>query len=444
MKPLIDQARALIGANDGKLARLKEVLSTLLPDQKVLIFTYYSDTADYLYRQLKADKQFQTRLAGARMEVITGAGKGAAKTQIVKDFAPKANNVSGTPNNPIQLLISTDVLSEGQNLQDCGYLINYDLHFNPVRMIQRNGRIDRLFSAHKVVTVANFFPEGELEQQLGIVRRLEGKIEQIQSTMPTDTSVIGEAVRHFSLEDIKRVRAGDVKVIDDVDARNPINTYADTLNRAIQLLIDFGIEDIKRIPYGCQSNRKDTRKGVFICVIAGRQENPEACWWLFYPDPENPGEGEPIQDVSMVWSRIESAKPASRDDYHPDAPSRAIRWDVLLDAYQRCRKMLKAQQRDEIKGKQWAASHINKRVLKYLATLDVEIPPTLEARLGRFTLKKDETESQLKKARDNKDPIPFLRWLETVLPDANLSPENPETVPLQVVAYLELVPENEI
>ncbi len=100
------------------------------------------------------------------MEVITGAGKGAAKTQIVKDFAPKANNVSGTPNNPIQLLISTDVLSEGQNLQDCGYLINYDLHFNPVRMIQRNGRIDRLFSAHKVVTVANFFPEGELEQQL--------------------------------------------------------------------------------------------------------------------------------------------------------------------------------------------------------------------------------------------------------------------------------------
>lgn len=92
----------------------------------------------------------------------------------------------------IDYLFATDVLSEGQNLQDAGILINYDLHWNPVRMIQRNGRINRLGSVYKDVQIVNMKPHDDLELYLNLVRRLERKIETIKNSIGTDQSVLGE------------------------------------------------------------------------------------------------------------------------------------------------------------------------------------------------------------------------------------------------------------
>jgi hypothetical protein len=105
----------------------------------------------------------------------------------------------------LNYLFSTDVLSEGQNLQDCGVLVNFDLHWNPVRMIQRNGRINRLGSDHESVFIHNMHPEINLDEYLALVARLERKIDRIRFTVGTDQSVLGED-------------ANPIEFIDDIES----------------------------------------------------------------------------------------------------------------------------------------------------------------------------------------------------------------------------------
>ncbi len=447
LEPLIEKAKTLVGPRDGKIARLKEELMNLLPDQKVLIFTFYADTADYIHQQLTSDAEFLDAVGNVRIEEITGDAKRKGnKARIVEDFAPVSNGVKEKPRHPIQVLVSTDVLSEGQNLQDCGYLINYDLHFNPVRMIQRNGRIDRLFSPHEDITIANFFPEGGLEEQLKIVERLQKKIEQIQDTMPTDSSVLGETVKVFSLEDLRRTRRGDVTIIDEIDAQNPINRFHDMLNEVIKMLQDFGIEEVSKIPFGCQSNKKSTHRGVFVCVIAGKREDHKNCWWLYYPMDRQAADlfPEPVQEPSQIIDLIRSAKP-SDDEHLPDVSPRDINWEIILDAKKRCREMLIVQARNEAHGQVWAANHINRKVKSFFAVRPDGLPNDLSRRLGRYALEKYKTEAEemMKAAEASKDVTAFVDWLDDVLPPITLEGDNPETMPLEVVSYLELIPETE-
>ena len=447
LKPLIDAGRQLMGREDGKLQRLKEELRRRLPKEKVLLFTFYSDTAEYLHRELTGDEEFMRAVGSPRIEVIVGSGRrsGAQKAAIVQDFAPKANNVLTEPAHPIQCLISTDVLSEGQNLQDCGFLINYDLHFNPVRMIQRNGRIDRLFSEHGEITIANFFPEGGLEEQLGIVQRLQNKIATIQENMPVDSSVIGEKVRVFSLEELRKTRQGDTFVLDKIDAENPVNRFQDILNEVIKMLQDFGIEDINKIPYGCQSNKRSTHRGVFICVLAGKTDDPHACWWLYYPlevDAARSLFPEPVQEPSGIIEMIRSKRPEHDSESHPDFQPREIRWDIILDAKKRTREMLLQQGRDAAVGQRWAKTHINHKLKLFFAPLQDGLSPDLEARLGRFSLERDsaEAETLLREAKVTGNALPLRDWLEENLPKLKATRENLKTMPLTVVSYMELVP----
>ncbi|MBK7346165.1 MAG: SWF/SNF helicase family protein [Chitinophagaceae bacterium] len=133
-----------------------------------------------------------------------------ARKRYVQRLSPSAQRqtiidgkVNGKPE--LQVLVSTDVLSEGQNLQDCGIIINYDLHWNPVKMIQRNGRINRLGSVFNEVKIHNFLPEGQLERFLKLIKRLQDKIRIIGGSVGIDSSILGEQItdRQFGLlEDI--------------------------------------------------------------------------------------------------------------------------------------------------------------------------------------------------------------------------------------------------
>lgn len=157
--------------------------------EKILLFSYFTDTIKYLEKRLPElikDKDFIDKSA-----FLSGAD-GVMLEDIVKRFSPKSTNSEVTKEQEIDFLFATDVLSEGQNLQDCGNLINYDLHWNPVRMIQRNGRINRLGSAHESVFIYNLHPETALDSYLKLVNRLERKIDAIKFTIGTDQSVLGE------------------------------------------------------------------------------------------------------------------------------------------------------------------------------------------------------------------------------------------------------------
>lgn len=134
--------------HDAKLQQLKTLLQAELRDQKVIVFTYYKDTARYLSQALLSDGNaaWRTQLGEPTIRRVDSSVKTGDRLRIVENFAPVASNhpeIAGTEQE-VDILVATDVMSEGQNLQDCGNLINYDLHWNPTRMVQRAGRIDRL------------------------------------------------------------------------------------------------------------------------------------------------------------------------------------------------------------------------------------------------------------------------------------------------------------
>ncbi len=195
---------------DSKLETLKEELVRCgLTGSKVLVFSYFATTIDYLKQQL--DDTFLAELGVDRDQVAFLKSKnGEYKQEYVRRFSPVAQKqavvdgkVNGKPE--LQLLFSTDVLSEGQNLQDCGVIINYDLHWNPVKMIQRNGRINRLGSTFDEVLIYNFRPDAQLDKFLKLMKKLQEKIRIIGGSVGIDSSVLGEQIsdRQFGLmEDI--------------------------------------------------------------------------------------------------------------------------------------------------------------------------------------------------------------------------------------------------
>lgn len=193
---------------DTKLQSLKALLRNL-KGSKVLIFSYFATTVDYLKQELNSD--FLKSLDVEPGEIAFLKSKtGKHKSSYVKRFAPKAQNqtlinrqVNGEKE--IRILCSTDVLSEGQNLQDCGIIVNYDLHWNPVKMVQRNGRINRLGSTFEQVKIYNFRPEAQLDKFLQLMLKLQEKIRVIGASVGLDSSVLGECItpKQFGLmEDI--------------------------------------------------------------------------------------------------------------------------------------------------------------------------------------------------------------------------------------------------
>ncbi len=170
---------------DAKLQTLKKRLAEApLKEGKRLIFTQYADTARYLFDNLNP--------GGKRddIEVIFSGDK--SKARAVGRFAPRSNPEYQFPSGEVELqtLIATDVLAEGLNLQDCDKIINYDLHWNPVRLIQRFGRIDRIGSEHAVVYGFNFLPEMGIEKNLGLRQKLHNRIQEIHNTIGEDSAIL--------------------------------------------------------------------------------------------------------------------------------------------------------------------------------------------------------------------------------------------------------------
>ncbi|MBM3404453.1 MAG: hypothetical protein FJY10_06140 [Bacteroidetes bacterium] len=176
---------ALLIKKDDKIQVLAKHLNQN-EDRKVLVFTYFADTLKYLSESLPhylvKDKNIEFAL-GTKHDIENYARR----------FAPISKKYELlTGEQEIDFLIATDKLSEGQNLQDCGMIVNYDLHWNPVRMIQRNGRINRLGTPFEEIFIFNFRPTEQLESYLSLVKKLEDKINLIRYTIGSDQSVLDE------------------------------------------------------------------------------------------------------------------------------------------------------------------------------------------------------------------------------------------------------------
>ena len=162
---------------------LDKVEAPLNPgNNKVLVFSAFADTADYLYREL------QEVLAGQSLEVAIVTGKNAPRTtlgkgfgfqQILTLFSPRSKQrelAMPKETREIDVLIGTDCISEGQNLQDCDFVVNYDIHWNPVRIIQRFGRVDRIGSTNATIQMVNFWPDITLDEYINLKERVENRM----------------------------------------------------------------------------------------------------------------------------------------------------------------------------------------------------------------------------------------------------------------------------
>ncbi len=186
---LLSAARQVGVARDAKLKALKEVLTRkcrepLNPgNRKVIVFTAFADTAQYLYRELSGWVQDELGLHSA---LVTGTGQNQTTlpnarkdfVSIITAFSPRSKERPEdlASDGEVDLLIATDCVSEGQNLQDCDTVVNYDIHWNPVRIIQRFGRIDRLGSSNARIQLVNFWPNIELEEYINLEQRVSGRM----------------------------------------------------------------------------------------------------------------------------------------------------------------------------------------------------------------------------------------------------------------------------
>ncbi|MCP5278906.1 MAG: DEAD/DEAH box helicase family protein [Thiobacillus sp.] len=186
---LLSAARTVDEKRDAKLAALKETIAHKLRsplnngNRKIIVFTAFADTADYLYHQLSG---WMLDELGLHCAVVTGTGGNKTTlphlrrdlASVLSAFAPRAKERPSEldSDGELDMLIATDCISEGQNLQDCDALINYDIHWNPVRIIQRFGRIDRIGSPNERIQLINFWPNMELEEYINLEQRVSGRM----------------------------------------------------------------------------------------------------------------------------------------------------------------------------------------------------------------------------------------------------------------------------
>lgn len=209
----------VLAADDDKLQSFAKLLNELQAHEesgkKVLVFSYYADTIAYLQSEIGKHvniQDFETRSA-----FVVGGNRNQAN-DLAKRFSPISKKA--TPElmaqGELDFLFATDVLSEGQNLQDCGVIVNFDLHWNPVRMIQRNGRINRLGSTFDEVFIFNMHPDKGLNEYLTLVERLNNKIDQIKFSIGTDQSVLGEEANPKEFVDVYNPDS-DGQILDQED-----------------------------------------------------------------------------------------------------------------------------------------------------------------------------------------------------------------------------------
>lgn len=239
--------------HDTKLQELLRLLDEKITNpinpnnKKVLIFSAFSDTAEYLYDHVS---MYMKDKYGLNTAVITGAIDGRTT---IKGFPATLNNVLTCfspvskdrdvlmPNsrNEIDILIATDCISEGQNLQDCDYLINYDIHWNPVRIIQRFGRIDRIGSRNKVIQLVNFWPDLTLDDYINLKSRVETRMKITVMTSTGDDDLINPEEQgdlEYRKAQLKRLQE---EVVDIEDMSDGISIMYLGLNEFRLDLLDY-------------------------------------------------------------------------------------------------------------------------------------------------------------------------------------------------------------
>lgn len=239
-------------------------------NKKILIFSAFADTVEYLYEKILVE------LSGTDLNIgmIVGSGKPKSNTDIPNDFesflchfSPKSKLKKDLPDNEqIDILIATDCISEGQNLQDCDTVVNFDIQWNPVSLIQRFGRIDRLQSENDNIKMVNFFPALELNQYLNLEKRVKNKMNTANIVGSGGDNALDPEMNDISFRS-KQLERLQEEVIEIEEANEGMSLTDFNMNEYLYELSKYLREtpEVKRIPSGIFSVAKGEKEGVLYC-----------------------------------------------------------------------------------------------------------------------------------------------------------------------------------
>ena len=278
-------------AHDTKLQMLIEDLKHKFEhpinegNKKVLIFTAFADTANYLYDQLAARIKAE---CGLNVALITGSTDGKCTipkfpmnfNNVLTYFSPvskERSEIFPKATEEIDVLIATDCISEGQNLQDCDFLINYDIHWNPVRIIQRFGRIDRIGSRNDVIQLVNYWPDMELDKYIELKGRVESRMKATVLTSTGDDNLLSQNEKGDLAYRKNQLQKLQEEVVDIEDMDTGINIMDLGLNEFRLDLLAYVKEnpDVEHSPYGMNAvvASSDLAKPGVIFILKNRNRN---------------------------------------------------------------------------------------------------------------------------------------------------------------------------
>ena len=291
-------AKDVTAERDAKLAKLKQLIAKKVeqpttnkkgePNRKVLVFTAFADTAAYLYNALE---HWATKKLGIHIAMVSG-GSGGNKTtfgssefgNILTNFSPNSKKrylmKSMPQDTELELLIGTDCISEGQNLQDCDYLINYDIHWNPVRIIQRFGRIDRIGNINDSVQLVNFWPTPDLNRYIKLKNRVEARMALVDiAATQGDNLLEPEGIQELLEDDLKyrdrqMLRLKDeILDIEDFNESVALNEFTlDDFRIDLMNYIEGNRQTLEEAPFGLYTvvpphpEYQLITKGVVFCL----------------------------------------------------------------------------------------------------------------------------------------------------------------------------------
>lgn len=282
LKKLYCEMELVTPEHDLKLNNLKEIMSNKIinnlnpNNNKVIVFTAFADTANYLYKNIS---KYIKEAHGLETAKITGSGTNETTMKTSNEFnnllinfspiSKHRNLIYHEAENQIDILIATDCISEGQNLQDCDYLINYDIHWNPVRIIQRFGRIDRIGSPNEKIQLVNFWPNLNLDDYINLKNRVENRmlILDISGTGEDNVLTNKSSDIEYRKEQLQRLKE---EVVDLEDMGSGISITDLGLNDFRMDLVDYVNKNgaLDKVPNGMHSVVfSDTGKGIKPGVI---------------------------------------------------------------------------------------------------------------------------------------------------------------------------------
>ena len=277
--------------HDSKLQELLKVIKNKLENpinpnnKKIIIFTAFADTAGYLYHQVG---KYIKASFGLHTAMVTGSVEGRTTIPNLRNdlntvltcFSPISKDkhlLMPEDTTEIDFLIATDCISEGQNLQDCDYLINYDIHWNPVRIIQRFGRIDRIGSKNECIQLVNFWPDVTLDEYIDLKSKVETRMKIVNMTATGDENLISNEEKtelEYRKSQLKRLQE---EVVDIEDMSSGISIMDLGLNEFRLDLLEYikNNPNLDKTPYGLHSvasASEDTPPGV-IYVLKNRSNS---------------------------------------------------------------------------------------------------------------------------------------------------------------------------